>query len=494
MGDLLCRTAFFAARFVRFLLRLRPEGGSSLPGYVFLKLCPRGLSHWADRVTHVVFLTGTNGKTTTTALVANALRESGIPVVTNDKGANMPSGLATAFVNAADPSGRLPRGAYAVFEVDEGSLPALVHELVPDYVVLLNLYPDQIDRYGSPRELSERLRRALAELDRSSEGHLVVFANADQPLAVYAAQGARAPLYFGLSADGVRDEEKTEEETAEVCPYCGASLVYAVRLPEALGPNLGRYRCPVCGFRRPEADVREGRIVPPDFFTRGFLLEVSGQTFAVPLSGTYNAYTVLAAWSAASSLGVSPEAFARALARFRLPRGRMEVFRASGVRATLNLAKNAAGMRVTLSEFLRRKGAKRFLLAVNNAPADGEDTSWIDDAGLSALARSDIEAIAVTGTRREDLAQVLWEAGVAAERLFVEADPRAAVARLLEFPYPIVRGPEISRADVELFLIANYTALSPVREAIVASGFASGEEDDLPEGGASPRGRDQTIA
>ncbi|MBE3549824.1 MAG: DUF1727 domain-containing protein [Brockia lithotrophica] len=488
MGKFLCGVAFRAARLVRLLLRLRPEGGSSLPGYVFLKLCPRGLSHWADQVTHVLFLTGTNGKTTTTALVASALRESGISVVTNDKGANMPSGLATAFVNAADPSGRLPRGAYAVFEVDEGSLPALVRELAPDVVVLLNLYPDQLDRYGSPRELSERLRKTLAELDRSFEGRFTVVANADQPLTVYAAQGARSPSYFGLEAGEERDEG---EAPSEACPYCGAPLVYTVRLPEALGPHLGRYRCPVCGFRRPDADVREGRILPPDSFTRGFLLEVSGRTFAVPLLGTYNAYTVLAAWSAASALGVSPDAFARALARFRLPRGRMEVLRASGVRATLNLAKNAAGMRVTLSEFLRREGPKRFLLAVNNAPADGEDASWIADAGLSALVRSDVEAVVVTGTRREDLARVLREEGFAAERLFVEAEPRTAVARLLGSPYPLA---EVFHADTGLFLIANYTALPPVREALVASGFTPGEEGEPQRDEVPPRGRDQTIA
>jgi len=505
--NLLCGIAFRAARWIGFLLRLRRGGGSSLPGYVFLKLCPCGLAYWASQVERVFFITGTNGKTTTTALVAGALRESGLSVITNDKGANMPSGLATAFVDAATPSGRLPQEVFVVFEVDEGSLPLLIRDLPPDIVVLLNIFPDQLDRYGSPRELSERLRRTLVDFDRRTGKNFFVIANSDQPLAVYVAQGTRSPTYFGLAkVESFVDEGEKEPQKSsfsEFCPYCGTPLVYSVHFPEELGPHLGHYVCPACGFRRPDVEVLEGRVFPARPYTRGFYLEVSGQIFPIRLPGMYNVYSTLAAWSASLVFGVSGKAFARALNRFRLPQGRMEVFRGPRGRATLNLAKNAAGMHVTLAEFLRREGSKRFLIAINNAPADGEDVSWIADAGFSLLVRADVEAVVVTGARRDDLAQVLRQVGISEGRLFLEAEPRAAVARLLDSSSSFPGTPDGGK---EFFLIANYTALPPVRVALLDLGFVSVPEIvEREDGDSAPptdsmsdqlssRESDQTIA
>src|ERR1035441_7450875 len=71
----------------------------------------------ADR--QIVLVTGTNGKTTTTRLIPSALGALGQDVASNAFGANMEAGLAAAL-------GRAPQAPFAVLEVDEAYMPAVL--------------------------------------------------------------------------------------------------------------------------------------------------------------------------------------------------------------------------------------------------------------------------------------------------------------------------------------------------------------------------------
>src|SRR5437660_5718912 len=149
------RLAAGAGRAVAELSRRAGRGeGAVIGGRVALALDPGALERYAAGRT-VCLVSGTNGKTTTTSLLAAALRTRG-PVTTNATGANLMSGLVTTLAGAE-------AGSDAVLEVDEGLLPKAVEQLHPSVVALLNLSRDQLDRIGEVRIHAQRWRTALEQ-------------------------------------------------------------------------------------------------------------------------------------------------------------------------------------------------------------------------------------------------------------------------------------------------------------------------------------------
>ncbi|HYK30138.1 MAG TPA: Mur ligase family protein, partial [Streptosporangiaceae bacterium] len=194
--------------------------GSVIGGVLGLRVEPDLLRLLAtDR--QVVLVTGTNGKTTTTRLITAGLGALGQDVATNAFGANMEAGLASAL-------GRAPNAPYAVLEVDERYLPAVIESTNPRVVVLLNLSRDQMDRAAEIWLTARRWRQALAAAD-----NCLVVANADDPLIAWAA--STAPRVTWVAAG------QRWHEDSYCCPDCGSHL----RRDE-----LG-WRCGECRFARP---------------------------------------------------------------------------------------------------------------------------------------------------------------------------------------------------------------------------------------------------
>lgn len=181
--------AFGIAKVVRFLSRLR-GGGSALPGLVLLRQLPHVLERALGALPRgVIFVTGSNGKSTTTTMLAGVLRAHGLRVFTNSAGGNLPQGVASALVGSASFTGKL-RADVAVLEVDEAYGVQIARLIKPSWVVITNIQVDQLNRFGEP----EAVYRMLGDLSRTvSTGVLV---NGGDP-------NARA-LGAGLDAEGFR--------------------------------------------------------------------------------------------------------------------------------------------------------------------------------------------------------------------------------------------------------------------------------------------------
>lgn len=144
--------ALLVARFVRFLTRLR-GGGSAFPGFVLLKMVPDVLRVTLGSLPRgVIFVTGSNGKSTTATMLTSVLREHGLRVFTNPAGGNLPQGVASAVVGTVSWMGRV-RADIAVLEVDEAYGPHIASLLPPDWVVFTNLQVDQLNRFGEPENV-----------------------------------------------------------------------------------------------------------------------------------------------------------------------------------------------------------------------------------------------------------------------------------------------------------------------------------------------------
>ena len=239
-------TAVLAGKATGVLSRVTGRGGgTTLPGDVARAIDPRILSRLTEDLTHgSVVITGTNGKTTTARLVSWLLEGAGHRVVSNRAGANLIFGATAAALKRAGTDGRL-RADWGVFEIDEASLPRAVEEIKPRATVVLNLFRDQLDRYGELETIARKIERALG----SQPG---VILNADDPRVAEIGINLNAkPTWYGLDDTTVAAATLPHAADARTCPRCGSSL----RFDAVYVGHDGVYACPNGDFARPTPEI-----------------------------------------------------------------------------------------------------------------------------------------------------------------------------------------------------------------------------------------------
>lgn len=435
--------------------RLGRGGGTALPGLLASRIAPDLLARLGREPGHgAVMITGTNGKTTTTHLVSAIARAAGLEPLTNSAGSNLERGLAAAYVAASTPGGGIARAAQrlAVLEVDEAVLPHAAAQVEPRVLTFLNLFRDQLDRYGEVHAIAARWR-ALLET-REWPG---VVANADDPGVAQLAELAPA-VTFGIDADEVlsaADEWSViaHASDARFCS-CGARIVYSAI---AFG-HLGHWRCDACGRTRPRPAVVATAVeLGPEAST--LTLEVAGEPIEVTiqLAGLYSVYNALAAAATAHAAGLGLDVIAEGLAAAAPAFGRQErltVELADGPReARLLLAKNPTGLNEVLRLLVASEERPTALLILNDGIQDGQDVSWIYDADLEVLAERP-PVVLCAGDRAHDLAQRCAIAGVAPAG--VEPDIATALDQALA----------MTPAGGRLEVVPTYTAMLEVRELL----------------------------
>jgi len=438
-GSLRTRVAVGSVSAVNALSRVLRQGSGTVAGGRVGLAIDAGILTSLVGGRQVALVSGTNGKTTTTRLLATALAGpgGGGSVVSNETGANMPAGHVAALAGAPD-------APVAVLEVDEGYLGQLIEYSHPEVVVLLNLSRDQLDRIAEVRMLADRWRGALGALAAPGPGApgTVVVANADDPMVAYAAGTAPDVCWVGAG--------QVWHEDAVGCPACGGRI----------GFTSGGWSCDRCDFARPvvDADVIADQLV---------LADGSKHPIRIALPGQFNranaGMVAMAAVPLLESAGVCAPDGGPPTVDFVLDRlstvtevaGRFSTITRGGRPVRLLLAKNPAGW-TAIFDLLDETGDRTapVVLSVNARIADGLDTSWLWDVPFERLAGRSVVA---TGDRRMDLAVRLRYAEVAHD---VVDGPLAAVDHA-------IRGAAgRAGAGPTLEFIGNYTAFADLRRAI----------------------------
>jgi lipid II isoglutaminyl synthase (glutamine-hydrolysing) len=444
------RLAHALARLLRAVSRRTGRsGGTTAPGRLLLRLSPRALTRMArDLDEGSVLVSATNGKTTTSAMLAACLEAAGRPVVHNRAGSNMAWGVATALLDAGERSGQL-----GLFEVDEAWLPSVAEQVKPRLLLLSNLFRDQLDRYGELELLADR----WAELVERLDGKASFVLNADDPLVADLGRGRARVTYFGVEDDSQALPGMQHAADSKHCRNCGHAYVYeAVYLG-----HMGRYRCPNCGRERPAAQVA-ATSVRLDGMTgsRVELRTPQGPLeLRLPLPGLYNVYNAVAAVATALELGVPLATAGEALEGFGGAFGRVETIAIGGRQMSILLVKNPAGANEVLRTLTLEDGALDLWLGLNDRIADGRDVSWIWDADFEVLAGR-VRRVTCAGTRAEEMALRLKYAGIDAE-LEVERDLARSLDRAVD-----------TAAGERLYALPTYTALLELRDLLSRRGLA----------------------
>jgi UDP-N-acetylmuramyl tripeptide synthase len=456
------RLAVAVGRGLGALSRAAGRGsGSVIGGHAILGIQPSALSVLAAG-RQVLLVSGTNGKTTTTKLLASALTTLPDPaglreVVTNLLGANMPAGLAAALAGA-------PPGAPAVLEVDEAWLGRVAAQVKPAVMVLLNLSRDQLDRNNEVRHVAQRWRQACQDAPDA-----VVVANADDPLVAWAAMRARRVTWVGAGLRWRND--------ATGCPECGGPILFADAGSEAHthaaaaldgdgalerdgrpGVAGGGWRCQACGLSRPQPDIwldTSG--------AGGRAAFAVGESYPIELQlpGRCNQANAVMAVAGVLGAGGSAAVAMEAMTAVSEVAGRYATLPLGALEARLLLAKNPAGW-AEVFDMLAPPPAP-VVIAINARTADGHDPSWLWDVPFEVLQGR--PAIA-TGERGLDLAVRLHYAQVDHELVPDLLDAVQSAGR----HRPAARAPAAS-GPPPVDVVANYTSF---HQLLARSGRAGG--------------------
>jgi UDP-N-acetylmuramyl tripeptide synthase len=462
---------------------LRRGGGTTLPGLVARRIDPHTLRKLATRLPQgVALLSGTNGKTTTTRMIAATLAADGRALLHNRAGANLVSGVTTTALAGASPDGRL-RAQIALFETDEAAFPDVAAETNPRLVVLHNLFRDQLDRYGEVDTVAAGWRAALERLPATT----TVLLNADDPAVAALGEGLTAQVrYYGLNDVRHAAGSAAQIGDARFCRRCGAPYHYTA----LFYAHVGHYRCEACGAARPIPAYALERLDlhGADHATLYLTFPGGAMEVHLPLPGLYNAINALAATATCLELGVAAACIRTSLECFDAAFGRIERIDAGGRPLLIALIKNPVGATETVRMLTEARmfhtstapevtpasshhdsplivsntnhNLHLFIL-INDRHADGTDVSWLWDAEFERLAGC-VAHVTVSGTRAADMAVRLKYAGVEPERMTIAEDPSHALdAALNRLP-----------SGATLYALPTYTAMLDLRAELVRRGWA----------------------
>ncbi|HHP7229899.1 MAG TPA: MurT ligase domain-containing protein [Xenococcaceae cyanobacterium] len=428
------------AKMVTGIVRSLKLGAASvLPGLIARRLQPRLLTLLFEQVKQgVILVVGTNGKTTTSLLLKTILENQGYQVTHNSSGANLINGLTAALLADADLLGKLDSD-YAILEVDENVLPLVLQDCQPKYILGLNLFRDQLDRYGEVDTIAQRWGKAIASLPETT----TIILNADDPTLAYLGQNLKQRvLFFGLNEPELYLEAIPHAVDSIYCPSCGQLLDYqGVYLS-----HLGDYQCSSCGFAKSETAI-------------------DSSEWSQILIGVYNKYNTIAAGLLALEMGIKPELIFKTIQNFKAAFGRAEELTINNQHIRILLSKNPVGMNETIravKELQSQGKASVTLFVLNDRIPDGTDVSWIWDVDTEPLLQQGGTFI-VSGDRTYDLALRLQysSAQLAAAarpfKLIVETDLAQAINQALA----------LTSKTETLHILPTYSAMLEVREILV---------------------------
>lgn len=424
-------------KLVRMISRATNHGGSALPGKVVETLDPGFLARTLGKLPYgVVLISGTNGKTTTTRMVASMLRDAGLRVFTNPTGSNFTRGVVAALVQEMPVFGTKLDADIAVLELDEAYAVHFVNQIKPRYSLLLNVMRDQLDRFGEIDTTAKLLSNVAHATKR------VVVLNREDPRISALSKDVLPSCkvkYFGLD-ESLRSMFPTDDD---------------------LHSDLG---CDFNGDSRnlPHADVVLAKVADNK---SDFLIDGHRKTTSVKLRGVYNVFNAAAASTIVRAIladaakkdatlaKFDDDALMESISRVTPAFGRGEVIEVNGAPVELVLVKNPIGFRLALAS--DKPANHDTMIAICDEYADGRDMSWLWDVDFTCFSGTGVTC--VSGTRAWDMALRLQYDKVASRNVNTDLE---------EDVKTFVNGDFSSDAKNAKRIYCTYTAMLRVRSTL----------------------------
>ncbi len=410
------------------LSKIAKQGeGSTWPGHIALKIdnnLARNILKLNPQLS-IVLVAGTNGKTTTTKLIQDVLVSQGKRVFRNSSGANLINGITSACIKHATLSGKLNYDV-AVFEIDENSLPLIISELqgTKTAIILLNLFRDQLDRYGEVNTIAKKWLNALQKMPKET----ILVTNGDDPMLRFIGENSNLhAFYFGLSEKYMKKMDAPHDVDFLFCPHCGTELHYSKRSYS----HMGIYTCPKCKFEHKKTATFEH--------------------LPNPMFGIYNKYNInAAALLLLKTFGISETNIHETLKTFAPAFGRQEVINYKEKKIFLLLSKNPTGFNQSIQALLGQDKNPNVLLLLNDRIPDGRDVSWIWDVEFESL--KDSKNIIISGDRAFDMA------------IRIKYADMNGFTTLSDISQALTTSLKLTKENETLYILTTYSAMLEIRK------------------------------
>ena len=434
-----------ASKITIFLTKTILKGGTTFPGKVALKI-DRNILKKVSQGYKVVLITGTNGKTTTTSMIYNIVKEDGKKVITNNTGANLFPGIVTTFIDNYKFFSKT-EDAYAIIEVDEANLKYITKYITPEIITVTNLFRDQLDRYG---EVYTTLNKILEGITLTKDTTLVL--NGDESL-LGNLELPNKTVFYGFNAKINEDTKIDVNADAKFCKFCKAPYEYN----HITYNHLGDFYCTGCGFKRAELKYAVNEILDlsPDSST----VRINNLDIEVSQSGVYNIYNALCAFAITKELGVKDESIIKSLENQDSSFGRQESLNIDGKEVKIILVKNPAGYNQALDTLCLNKESFSCAFLLNDNYADGTDVSWIWDVDFEKLQNLNIDEVFISGLRCYDMAVRLKIAGLNEDKFIIETEFENLTSKIKE------------SNNNKIYILATYTAMINYRKHLYSKGY-----------------------
>lgn len=394
----------------------------------------------------VILVTGTNGKTTTTSMIYNILKQEGLDVITNGTGANLYNGIVTSFISNYSFS-TTNNGRYAIIEVDEANVKYVTEHIKPEIITVTNLFRDQLDRYG---EVYTTLNKILEGIVNTPTTKLIL--NGDESL-LGSLKLPNPTKYYGFNT---KINDKTTVDTnadSKFCKECKTPYNYNF----VTYNHLGDFYCTGCGYKRSDLSYSVDELL--DLSYEGSKVRINNLDVTVTQSGVYNIYNALNAVAIAKELGIRDESITTSLEHQDSSFGRQENLNIEGKDVKIILVKNPAGYNQALDTLCLNKDNFDVSFLLNDNYADGKDVSWIWDVDFEKIHELNINNVYISGMRKYDMAIRLKISGLDPENFIIDETYD-------ELTNSIVKSP-----NNKVYVLATYTAMINYRKHLHSKGY-----------------------
>ena len=439
----------FLAKQIKGLLRLlNISGGTALPGLLVEKIYPKILDDISTNFSRkIIIISGTNGKTSTTNILSNIFLNTEISVISNFSGSNLQRGVISAYIDSLNNFGQfVGHNSVMILEIDEGVLPQIAEKIKPETIILLNLFRDQLDRYGEIERIRTNWLNIFAQ-DMFKNSKLII--NADDFLLADIAKSFQGEVsHFGVD-DQLLSEKKDNRIVEVSYCYCGNKIIHSIRYYD----HIGKWKCSFCENARKKPDVVATNINLSSNGIKFNLISNKGSRFFESSSvGLFSVYNTVAAFTALIKLGLDLDQIDQAFNSVHQIFGRQEIFNIKDRKIKLFLVKNPAGLNQVIDSVIQ--GQKiNLLFALNSRIEDGKDVSWIYDADFESLVTNSHNLV-VSGERLYDLALRFTIAG--AKNFEVETSIKKSLASIISK----------SEQGSDIYLLLTYSAMMDYRKYI----------------------------
>lgn len=409
--------AMAAAKTSRILLKIIGKNATYLPGLIALKLDKNFLGGLKKPDT-LVCVTGTNGKTTTSNMITDILRDNGYSVTNNGFGSNVQAGVATALLADSSFFGK-PKNEIAVIEVDERSSLLVYKYISPDYLVATNITRDSMKRNAHAEFITFIVNKALPATTK-------VVLNGDDLISSFFGKENTDRTYYGLDCEISEAKLSGGVKDIVYCPVCNGKMD-----AEYIRYNhIGRYKCTECDFVSPK---RAYTVTNIDRENKTLTVSYNSKEYHLPLinDNIVNVYNTCAVTAFLNKFGLSFEQIAASLSKTQIVKSRFDTEKVGEYSITMQLSKGQNPIATSRSvNYIAgiKADKKAVLLMCDDIEEKAESACWIYDCDYTPLADDSIKQIIFAGKRcRDHLLRALL-AGVDENKISICENPADGAA------------------------------------------------------------------